>query len=109
MYFVGTRFFGGTATWGEVLRTLGFAQAPGVLLVLSFIPIVGGILALVVRIWILVSSFIAIRQALDIDNTKTAFTVIIGIVAFGLVYAVFLLVLGLIFVAGAAVGGAARP
>src|SRR5215203_3070424 len=25
MYFVGTRLFKGTATWGELLRTLGFA------------------------------------------------------------------------------------
>jgi hypothetical protein len=25
MYFVGTRFFGGTATYGELLRTMGFA------------------------------------------------------------------------------------
>src|SRR5712691_3838448 len=25
VYFVGTRFFGGTATYGELLRTLGFA------------------------------------------------------------------------------------
>src|SRR4051812_22322897 len=28
MYFVGTRFMGGTATYGELLRTLGFAEAP---------------------------------------------------------------------------------
>src|ERR1700730_12746455 len=37
VYFVGTRFFGGTATYGELLRTLGFADSPGVLLILGFI------------------------------------------------------------------------
>ncbi len=37
-YLVGDKLFGGTATWGELLRTLGFAQAPGVLLVLGFLP-----------------------------------------------------------------------
>src|SRR5207302_1701271 len=73
VYFVGTRFFGGTATYGELLRTLGFAQAPRALAILSFIPVLGGIIALVVAIWSLIASFIATRQALDIDNTKTVF------------------------------------
>src|SRR5712691_9727400 len=76
VYFVGTRFFGGTATYGELLRTLGFAESPSVLLILSFIPVLGGILALVVGIWTLVTIFIATRQALDIDNTKTFFTIL---------------------------------
>src|SRR6266571_2186304 len=39
VYFVGTRFFGGTATYGELLRTLGFADSPSVLMVFSFIPV----------------------------------------------------------------------
>src|SRR5687768_7201034 len=29
-YIIGDKILGGTATWGELLRTLGFAQAPGV-------------------------------------------------------------------------------
>src|SRR5215204_3559739 len=63
IYFVGTRFFGGQATYGELLRTLGFAESPGVLLILSFIPVLGGLLAFAVGIWILVASFIGTRQA----------------------------------------------
>src|ERR1700694_5783153 len=105
VYFVGTRFFGGTATYGELLRTLGFADSPGVLLILGFIPVLGGILSLVVLIWTLVSSFIATRQALDIDNTKTFFTILIGAVALGIVFTVISLITALIFVAGAAVSG----
>src|SRR6267378_4678981 len=54
VYFVGTRFFGGTATYGELLRTLGFAQSPGVLLVLRFVPVLGGLLGIAVAIWVLV-------------------------------------------------------
>src|ERR687884_1201090 len=27
-YLLGTKVFGGTATWGELLRTIGFAQSP---------------------------------------------------------------------------------
>jgi hypothetical protein len=30
VYWVGTRLLGGTATYGEVLRTLGFAQSPAI-------------------------------------------------------------------------------
>ena len=29
-YLIGDKLLGGTATWGELLRALGFAQAPGV-------------------------------------------------------------------------------
>src|SRR5579859_6201481 len=95
VYFVGTRFFGGTATYGELLRTLGFAESPGVLYILGVIPVVGGIVAIVAFIWTLVTSFIATRQALDVDNTKTVFTILIAFVAFAIVYAI----LGALFVA----------
>ena len=37
-YLIGAKLFGGTATWGELLRTIGFAQTPGVLYVLGLIP-----------------------------------------------------------------------
>jgi hypothetical protein len=102
VYFVGTRFFGGTATYGELLRTLGFAYSPGVLLVLGFIPVIGGILSLVVLVWTLVTSFYATRSALDIDNTKTVFTIIVGAVALLIVYAIIGVIVALIFVARAA-------
>jgi hypothetical protein len=104
VYFVGTRFFGGTATYGELLRTLGFAESPSVLMIFSFIPVLGGILALVVGIWTLVSSFIATRQALDIDNTKTVFTILVGIVALILVFIVVGIVMAIVFGLGAAAG-----
>ncbi len=77
-YFVGTKFFGGTATPGELLRTIGFAQSPGVLNLLSFIPVVGGIIALVTGIWALVAGIVAVRQALDFDTGKAILTTVIG-------------------------------
>ena len=76
-YFVGTRFFNGTATWGEVLRTMGFAQAPRVLAVLGIIPVLGPLVMIVLGIWVAVAEFIALRQALDIDSVKTFFVVLI--------------------------------
>jgi hypothetical protein len=106
VYFVGTRFFRGTATYGELLRTLGFAESPAVLLIFSFIPFVGGLIGLVVGIWTLISSFIATRQALDIDNTKTVFTILIGAVALIIVFAIITSIFAAVFFAGALVGAA---
>lgn len=77
-YVVGDKLFGGTATWGELLRTLGFAQAPGVLLVLGIIPLLGGLVQAVVGIWMLVAGIIAIRQALDFSTGRAILTAIIG-------------------------------
>jgi hypothetical protein len=77
-YLVGTRAFNGTATWGELLRTLGFAQAPGVLAVLGIVPILGGVVRFVVAIWLLVTGVIAIRQALDFDTGKAILTAVIA-------------------------------
>ena len=85
-YVVGTRMFGGTATWGELLRTLGFAQSPGVVGVLAFLPGVGGMVKLAVGVWTLVAGVIAIRQALDVDTGKA---VVVAIVAVLLLIAVF--------------------
>ncbi|MDA0245673.1 MAG: YIP1 family protein [Chloroflexi bacterium] len=90
-FFVGTALFGGKATMGEMLRVLGFAQAPGLLVI---IPVCG---AFVAWIWTIATTFIAVRQGLDLDNTKAALTVVIGFVAY---LAVFFVV-GLIFGGGA--------
>jgi len=106
MYFVGTRLMGGTATYGELLRTLGFAESPGVLFILGIIPVLGPIIRAVAGIWVLVTSFIAIRQALDLDNGKTAITIVIGVVALIVVYTIIGIILGLIFGIGVLVGSA---
>ena len=77
-YFVGTSMFGGQADMGEMLRVLGFAQAPRVLSVLGFIPCFGPLISLAAAIWSLATGFIAVRQGLDVDNTKALITVVIG-------------------------------
>jgi hypothetical protein len=109
IYFVGTKLFGGVATYGEVLRTLGFAESPGVLTILSFIPILGGIIALVAGIWILVASFIATRQALDISNGKTVGTIVVAICALVVVFAIIAAILGTAFGIGMMAGAGMRP
>jgi hypothetical protein len=77
-YLIGDKLLGGTATWGELLRTIGFAQAPQVLVVLAVIPLVGGLVRAAVVIWVLVAGVIAIRQALDFSTGKALATALLG-------------------------------
>lgn len=77
-YMIGAYVFKGTATWGELLRTLGFAQSPRFLLVLGFIPVIGWLLGAVVFIWVLIAGIIAIRQALDISTAQAIGVALIG-------------------------------
>ncbi len=76
-YLVGTKIFEGTATWGELLRTLGFAQAPGILAILGVIPLLG-VVTWLIPFWVLVTGFVAVRQALDIGNGATFLTILVG-------------------------------
>jgi len=52
-YFIGTRLFKRPetkATYGELLRCIGFSDSPGVLAILGFIPLLGGLISLGVGI-----------------------------------------------------------
>lgn len=77
-YLIGDKLLGGTATWGELLRTLGFAQTPLVLSVFGFLPILGGLVLFATAIWALVAGIIAIRQALDFSTGKAVLTAVLG-------------------------------
>lgn len=99
---VGTRLFGGTAYMGELLRTLGFAQAPGVLLILGIIPFFGRLIAVAVSIWQLVCVIVAIRQALDFSTGKAVLTAVVGWILIAIVGGI----LGAIFGLGGMLAGA---
>jgi len=80
-YWVGTNWFKGPrteATWGELLRTLGFANTPRLLLIFGIIPIVGWIIQLVVFIWTLLTTVVAIRQALDFGTGEAIGTAVVA-------------------------------
>jgi hypothetical protein len=79
-YLIGTKLFGGTADWGELLRTLGFSQSPGVLYALGILPVLGGVLRLAVAIWIAIAGVIAVRQALDVTTGKAVATVVVAFI-----------------------------
>ena len=84
-YVIGDKLLGGTATWGELLRTIGFAQSAGILYVLAVIPVLGGVIRLAVMVWVLVCGIVAIRQALDFSTGKAILTAVLGWIAMGLI------------------------
>jgi hypothetical protein len=84
-------------TLGQLLRTLGFAQAPGVLYVLGLLPGVGGLIRFVIGIWILVASIIAIRQACDFSTGRAILTAFVSWIAYFLFVVVPAAILGALF------------
>ena len=80
-YLLGTTVLKGpntSSTWGELLRTVGFAQSPGVLKILSFIPVIGGIISFAASIWVLIAVVIGVRQALDVSTGRAIAVCIVG-------------------------------
>ena len=97
-YFIGTRFLPEPQTradHGELLRTLGFASAPGLIRVLGVIPGLAGIVFTGASIWMLVAMVIAVRQALDYSTTWRAVAVcVIGWVAQVIILTLLLALMG---------------
>jgi hypothetical protein len=104
-YFVGTKLFGGKADIGEMLRTLGFAQSPGVIGILGIIPFLGRLVVFAVMIWQLVTAVIAIRQALDFDTGKAVAT---AVICWLVVTVITVVVMGMILGTAMAVGAVAH-
>jgi len=103
IYLIGTKLLPGPQTkadHGELLRTIGFSSSPGLIRVLGIIPGLGGVVFLVASIWMLVAMVIAVRQALDYNNTLRA----VGVCAIGWIIQTVILVL--LF---SALGGGVKP
>jgi len=91
-YFIGTKFLPEPQTRAdhtELLRTIGFSSAPGLIRVLGFIPGIRDLIFFVAGIWMLMAMVIAVRQALDYTSTGRA----IGVCLIG--WVVQILILGI--------------
>ncbi|HNT75734.1 MAG TPA: YIP1 family protein [Anaerolineae bacterium] len=99
-FFVGAKLFGGEADMGEMLRVIGFSQAP---LMLQIIPCIGGIVG---AIWALAAGVVAVREGLDFDMGKAIATVAIGWVIVFVLNMILLSVLGIGAVGIGALSGA---
>ena len=96
-YYIGTRLLpepDTKADIGELLRTIAFASAPGILRVFGLVPLVGVIIYVFVSIWMLVAMVSAVRHALDYTNTARAVGVCIVGWALSLVIAA---IIGILF------------
>lgn len=77
-WLVGTKLLavpGTSADIGQLLRTIGFAAAPGILRVFAALPLIGNLIAVACGIWMLASMTVAVRQALDYPTTGRAIAV----------------------------------
>ena len=102
-YFIGTKILPGPQTkadLGELLRTIGFSSSPGLIRVFGIIPGLGGIVFLIAAVWMLVAMVIAVRQALDYENTLRA----VGVCMIG--WAIQILILMILF---SIFGGLVKP
>jgi hypothetical protein len=77
-YIIGTQFLPESETRadvGELLRTTGFASAPGLIRVVGIVPGLASVVFVVALFWMLATMIVAVRQALDYKSTGRAFLV----------------------------------
>ncbi len=83
-YIIGTTLLNTPATeanWGQLARTTGFAQTPGLLRIFGFIPFIGSLLVIIGSIWQVAAMVVAVRQALDYTSKWRALgVVVIGVI-----------------------------
>ena len=80
VYFIGVKFFPESTTeadHGQLLRTIGFSSAPGLIRVFGIFPNLMNIVFIAAAIWMLVAMVIAVRQALDYKSTWRAVGVVV--------------------------------
>ena len=98
VHLIGTKIMASHSThadWGQLARTLGFAQSPGIFKVLGLVPVIGNIIFAVASIWMLVAMVVAVRQALDYTSTWRAIAVVlIGFIPYVLLMSIAFAFLG---------------
>ena len=80
IYFVGVKLFGGVKTksnHGELLRTIGFSSAPGLIRVFGITPELMTVTFIGSAFWMLACMIVAVKAALDYDSLSKAFGVVV--------------------------------
>lgn len=98
-YIIGTKILSTAetnATYGELLRTVGFSSAPGVIQALGIVPGLRGIALFVASVWMLAAMVVAVRQALDYQSTMRA----VGVCLIGWVIQMLILAMMLVLTGG---------
>ena len=79
-FAVGKYAFEVDTTPGAVMRSIGFAQSPAVLNIFGGLPIIGPWISGIALLWSLVASFVATREVLRLDDTRTLVAVVTGFI-----------------------------
>src|SRR5688500_12932933 len=90
-YLVGAYLLRGpqtSATFGEVLRALGFSYAPSLIAILGLIPGIGFLFAFIAGIWSLIASVIALRQSLEVSTGRAVAIAVVAFLAMVIVLAI---------------------
>jgi hypothetical protein len=105
VWLVGTKVMADPATkadFPETFRTIAFAAAPGVLGIVTIIPILGWLLLFVLWLWQIAAMVVAVREVLDYTDTiKAVIVVVIG----WLIQLVVIAILGMMFLGSAMMSG----
>jgi len=95
VWLIGTKIVPGRNTQadlGQLLRTMGFANAPGLLAFIGVIPLLGWPIWFGIVLWTIAATVIAVRQALDYESTSRAVvTVVLAFVAALILTSIFAL------------------
>ena len=80
IYFVGVKLFGGPTTksdHGELLRTIGFSSAPGLIRVFGVTPDLMTVTFIGSAFWMLACMVVAVKSALDYDSIWKSLGVVV--------------------------------
>jgi len=108
VWLIGTKAFPEPTTSadvGQLLRTTGFAAAPGVLAVTGLVPGIGTFLMVAASLWQLAAMIVAVRQALDYTSTWRA----VGVCVAGYLVMVVVVFLIVFLLAGVLAGLGGMP
>jgi len=94
IWVVGVYWMKHTSDYRELLRTLGFANAPNLLAVVGGVPALGGLAMLVGGLWSLAAFVVAARQALDVTTGRALWVCFLAVLLNAACVAGLMLLLG---------------
>ncbi|HEV2529488.1 MAG TPA: YIP1 family protein [Thermomicrobiales bacterium] len=97
IFLVGTRLIPSQnveADIGQVLRTTGFAQVPGILALVGAIPVIGLLAGLVAFVWGIITMVVAIQSALEASVGRAVAIAIIAAILAAVVAFLIALIFG---------------
>jgi len=78
IWVVGVRMLNHTSDYGELLRTLGFAASPQIVMVVGVVPVLGALAWPLVWLWVVAAYVVAVRQALDVSTGRALWVCVLA-------------------------------